>query len=388
MHVFGSHTDEPLRVVLLCASFLVLSSPAFAQSFWERFTDPEDGAFDISSQLASQAGFLPVVLPITEPAVGFGLAGAVSYFHPRAPGSDVDRDGQMVPPSISVVGGLATTNGSWAVGGGHRGVWNQNRIRYLGGAGYGSFNLTYYGRHSESGDDPRDFTIEGLGIVQELAFRLGHSNFFVGPTYRFATTQVRFATGTSPVSVNDDEIESKTGGLGIALEFDGLDNFFTPSTGLAGELAVSRYDTFLGGDFEYWKGQFVGLAFLDALAPVVLGLRLEAKVAGEAAPFWDLPYVDMRGIPAFRFLGEFMISQQLEVRWDVTPRWSLVGFGGVGATAVDMNELTSSDFVGSGGGGFRYLLARAFGLRAGIDVARGPEEWVGYVTIGSAWLRP
>ena len=39
------------------------------------------------------------------------------------------------------------------------------------------------------------------------------------------------------------------------------------------------------------------------------------------------------------------------------------------------------------GGGFRYLLARALGLRMGMDIARGPEDWAFYISVGSGWLR-
>jgi hypothetical protein len=33
----------------------------------------------------------------------------------------------------------------------------------------------------------------------------------------------------------------------------------------------------------------------------------------------------------------------------------------------------------------RYLLARAIGLHAGLDVARGPEKTAFYLIVGSAW---
>jgi hypothetical protein len=37
------------------------------------------------------------------------------------------------------------------------------------------------------------------------------------------------------------------------------------------------------------------------------------------------------------------------------------------------------------GGGIRYLIARRLGLLAGVDVAKGPEDTVFYLTVGSAW---
>ena len=44
--------------------------------------------------------------------------------------------------------------------------------------------------------------------------------------------------------------------------------------------------------------------------------------------------------------------------------------------------------VGSGGAGFRYELARKFGLQAGIDVAHSPGTTAAYFVVGNAWLRP
>jgi hypothetical protein len=37
------------------------------------------------------------------------------------------------------------------------------------------------------------------------------------------------------------------------------------------------------------------------------------------------------------------------------------------------------------GGGFRNLMARVYNLYAGIDFARGPEEWAFYIIMGQYW---
>ena len=44
--------------------------------------------------------------------------------------------------------------------------------------------------------------------------------------------------------------------------------------------------------------------------------------------------------------------------------------------------------VGSGGFGFRYELARKFGLNAGIDIAHSPGTTAIYFLVGNAWFRP
>jgi hypothetical protein len=373
-------------VLVFVASLSVESS--LAQSIWDKLKDTEDGAFDMSQMLSSRVGFLPVAIPITEPAIGIGLAGAVGYFHPQKT-QMLREDGDMVPPSISALGGMYTSNESWGMGGGHRGIWNQDRILYIGGLAYGSINLKYYGRYNEQADDPRDYNIRALALLQEMSFRIGHTDLFLGLNYLFALTRVSFDLDDGlPGRIINDETDAKTGGLGLVLRFDGHDNFFTPNRGGFAKLTASRYDTFFGGDFGYWRVDLYSTGYWPALKQLVLGLRLTGSATGENTPFWHLPFVYMRGIPAMRYLGEFVALAETEARWDFSRRWSLIGFFGAGFTASTVGEQTATESAVSGGGGFRYLLARKFGLRAGIDVARGPEDWAFYIIIGSAWLRP
>jgi hypothetical protein len=49
--------------------------------------------------------------------------------------------------------------------------------------------------------------------------------------------------------------------------------------------------------------------------------------------------------------------------------------------------LLDNIFVGFEGAGFRYKIARLLGLRMGVDVARGPEEWAFYIVFGNAWIK-
>ena len=44
-----------------------------------KFYSPDDGWFDVSGFLDQKYGFIPLVMPITEPAVGFGVAGGVAF---------------------------------------------------------------------------------------------------------------------------------------------------------------------------------------------------------------------------------------------------------------------------------------------------------------------
>jgi hypothetical protein len=58
----------------------------------------------------------------------------------------------------------------------------------------------------------------------------------------------------------------------------------------------------------------------------------------------------------------------------------------VADVTVNVNGIRGeSKTIGAGGLGFRYRLARKPGLRAGVDLTRGPEDTSIYLTEGSAW---
>ena len=67
------------------------------------FKDPEDGALDLSQFLLEANGVLPVIIPITEPAVGYGGGAAILYFHKRK-----KQYSTYVPPNVSGLMGLYT----------------------------------------------------------------------------------------------------------------------------------------------------------------------------------------------------------------------------------------------------------------------------------------
>ena len=142
-----------LIVVLISLS----STRGKAQSFREMFIDTTDYALDASKWLSTVSGFVPLLMPVTEPAVGYGLGAGGIFFHPNEYRAAVkegrlnSRVGEMIsptPPSISALGGFYTDNGSWAAGLGHLSILKQDRIRYKVGLGGGSINLDYYGKGS------------------------------------------------------------------------------------------------------------------------------------------------------------------------------------------------------------------------------------------------
>ncbi|RLD31002.1 MAG: hypothetical protein DRI73_09535, partial [Bacteroidetes bacterium] len=60
-----------------------------AQKKEKLLIDTLDNAFDLSHYLYNLHGFLPVISPITEPAVGYGAAVAGMFFIPKKKSNDL-----------------------------------------------------------------------------------------------------------------------------------------------------------------------------------------------------------------------------------------------------------------------------------------------------------
>jgi len=114
-------------------------------------------------------------------------------------------------------------------------------------------------------------------------------------------------------------------------------------------------------------------------------MRLDGRFTWGDTPFWSVPLISMRGIPSLRYQGDSVFVAEIEPRWDVSNRWSLVGFVGSGWAEDSISDFDGSSAEISGGIGFRYLAARRMGMRVGLDIARGPDDTVVYLQVGSGW---
>jgi hypothetical protein len=350
--------------------------------FWSRFKDPEDGKFDITAGSERNSGFFPVVLPFNEPATGVGLILAIGYFHPTKRETRVDSHGRIPPPTTTFGAVAFTENDSWAGAAGHRQVWKGGRIRYLAAVVGASVNLGFYGVGSSGTPSGTkiDFNLEATALIQEVEFQVGKSAVFLGGRYAYAATEATFATPVGPLS-GDSDLAGLTG----LVNYDTRDTTFTPNRGVHVTFDLGWYDEALGSDFDYLSAKTHVRYYWPLAERWVLGLRGDFDVVGDGAPFYGLSFVKLRGIPVFRYLGNYVATVEIEPRYKVNDRWSVVGFTGAGRAAAEFDALSDATRAYNFGAGFRYLMARKLGLGVGFDVARGPEETVVYLTAGSAW---
>ena len=380
-----------LRAAALIALIAILPAgvdAAAASGNTDLFHDPNDGAFDISQFLSTRTGFLPLLVPITEPAVGYGLALGLSFFHTPPRVLETPSGPRVIPPTASILAGMKTENGTWGTAAGHLHTWKDGRVRYLVGGGYASLNLDWFGQSDATAGEALRYEIDSWALVQKLTFKLGGSDFFAGPTQRYLNTTTEFddSSGSSP-GITSDELDATISGLGVALSYDTRNSLFSPSRGTKASLTATRNDGAIGSDFDYGRMGLEVCQYLPLGGPVTLGLRGDGQYAGNDSPFFDLASINLRGIQVGRYMDNVAVMLETEVRWDLAARWTVVGFGGAGWVADAFNEIDDDEAHWAGGAGFRYLIARDYDMRLGIDVARGPEDWAFYVATSTGWLR-
>ncbi|UNK51036.1 outer membrane protein assembly factor [Lysobacter sp. S4-A87] len=357
--------------------------------------DPHDGDFDMSRWLLEHKGFLPVPIIITDPALGTGGGVALTFFH-RPEGAATTRtsaDGRktMVPPNIYGFGGVRTSNGSKAYGGGAILHFKDDQWRYRGGVAKTDINLDFYTPGRFLAPQKIGYNMDGVMSLQQVFRRVGEQDLFVGLAWIYMDLDIGFDIDTDRNQFTPKELSERSSGLGLSLEFDDRDNSFTPNSGWLGMIEGNFYDDLIGSDndFQSYRGHAFGYLPFGKLSSAderfVLGGRIDARWANGDVPFYRLPYIDLRGIGSARYQDTRAATLETELRWNVTPRWALIGFVGGGRTWGRHNSFGDGQTQVAKGTGVRYLLARQLGLYTGIDYAWGPEDETFYVQVGSAW---
>jgi hypothetical protein len=387
-----SNTILILKLCCLCLLILAVYTPLAAQKKSVSLKDSLDEAFDLSDYIIDTHGFIPIPLIITEPALGgFGGALIPVFIKRKPPYIDSIKGGVLTTPiAPDITGGILayTANNSHILAGFRSGTLIKPRIKYLVGGAYAYINMSFYRTIDQLGEKEFKINIKSLPLFLQASKRIGLSRWYAGMKYLFLKTETQYDGASDLDSLAESMAFSSTiSQLGTLVELDNRDNIFTPDKGMKLHLDGMWSDNFLGSDYDYWKLNYYGYGYTRLFPKWIGGLRLDGQQTLGEPPFYLLPFLDMRGLPSVRYQGKATLLTEGELRWDFVKRWSLMFYGGTGKALDDWNKWNNSDWVFSYGTGFRYLLARKFKLRAGIDLARGPESWAYYIVFGSKWLK-
>ncbi|WP_281298399.1 BamA/TamA family outer membrane protein [Flavobacterium limnophilum] len=370
--------------------FILFSAGTFLMQGQQKisFKDSLDHKLDLSDWVISAKGFIPVPILITEPALGGGggLMAAV-FIKPNTPYLD-SIDGKLVKTRVkpNIYGGAGgyTANGTWLVGGFTTGAIKKWRANYRVATGLANVNLNFYRDFPTIGECSFEFNMKTIPFSAYLIKQINRSSWYAGLDYLFLKTELK---NTNIDFNTPKEVNSIISRLGLLVDYDKRDNIFTPNKGFLFNSLIGASEDFLGSDYNYVLINSAAFAYLPISNKITSGFRVEYQQIFGDAPFYMLPYVNMRGVPVMRYQGDIVALAETEWRWDFTGRYSLVAFGGLSTAVSKQSNFQDSSWKAAGGMGARYLIARKLKLRMGIDIARGPEEWAYYIVFGTSWTR-
>ncbi len=353
--------------------------------------DSLDHAFDMSDYMIYSNGLLVVPVPITEPSLG-GIGGALVpvFLKKRDPIIDTVNGKvrvRRINPDMTGALGMYTANNSWLLGGFRFGTFAKPGITYRVMAAYGDLNLTFYHTFPRLGEQSFNFNFKTVPIYVQTLKQFNNPNWSAGIQYLFLDTKISLAADSLPSFVSKKEVKSTVSQLGGVIQYDGRDNIFTPNKGVRAEADFFWSGSAIGSDYNSWRINYSAIGYTPITPKFIGGLRIEGQQSLGKPPFYMLPFIDLRGVPSARYQGNATLLSEVETRWDFYRRWSAVFYGGTGLAYDNWSNMFENPLVYSYGTGFRYLIARKFGLRMGADVAHGPEKFAYYIVFGSSWFR-
>ena len=183
------------------------------------------------------------------------------------------------------------------------------------------------------------------------------------------------------------EFSSNLSEASLILNYDTRNNVFSPSKGFFIQLTGTYSDEWFGGEGLYGRIGVDAVGYFPASKRVMVGLRYGSNYTLGDVPFWARPVVQLRGVPLMKYQNKNTTLMETEFSIDVYKRWSVVGFAGIGNAYESISDFREGNSVRTLGCGFRYLLARKFGMKMGMDFAFSQEDFAFYIIFGTSWLR-
>jgi len=288
--------------------------------------------------------------------------------------------------------GYGAENGSWLTGLGSRFFLKEDQYRLLGGVFTGRVNYDYSGIGTEAGDAGHTVPLEqkmSMVILEGMTRIAPH--LYLGPRYLYANMRVTadlasLGDPTLPAQVERESIQSM---IGAHLQYDTRDSVFYPRKGMLVDLHTEFHDHAWGDDFNYQIYKLYYNQYITLGEGQVLALRGAAQVCAGDVPFYSLATIgrgpDLRGYEYGQYQDETLLAAQAEYRLELTKRFGVVGFGGIGAVAPSLSDYSANDILPSVGAGLRYVLAEKNHVAMRLDFAYGSDGGKIYFTVGEAF---
>jgi outer membrane protein assembly factor BamA len=328
---------------------------------------------------------LIVPIPQSSPSLGTGLTlGGGVFYNPNGSKEPWTTGGAV----------MATSNGSWALGAGHKMFLSQDRIKLTAFAGYGDVNLRFYGIGPNAGERNSSVDINDTGFVAFVDPQLRIApNFYVGVRALYLDLKVSLR-GEPPEDLPIEEIpliefDSRLVQLGPVAVYDSRDNSLYPRQGVYAQASWLMGVPGLGSDYANDRVTLYA-NFYDRLSDsTVFAARLSTCAVSRGSPFYDICLYgassDLRGYETGRFRDRASWAGQMEVRHRLKGRFGVAAFAGVGGIASSFDDIGNSTVLPAVGAGLRWQASKETPINLRIDVAAGKDSTALYISVGEAF---
>ena len=334
------------------------------------------------SKASGDGNWVIAPLPFRNELLGVGLVLGAGYLYGASENESNARH------SVAGAAGMYAEGGSWAALAAHRGYWSEQRFRTTVALATGDL---LYDIELEAGGSENKLSLgqELSGGMVQGAVRLG-ANGWLGAGFMRGTTDVRVRNSTPPFIADlIPPAHIEISNVLLNGEFDSRDNDLYPSSGqyAQADAAVAREE--LGSDSDYNSIELEWNGYRRFGKDHVLALRVAGKIVDGDPPFFALAWfgsgVDLRGYTPGRYIGESMVALQAEWRWQATPRWGFVAFGGTGKVSGALGDIDTGSWLPAGGAGVRFRLTKALPLNMRADFAWGRDDSTFSLAVGEAF---
>ena len=379
--------NSRLAVILALGVSYPIVSPAETQE-----DSVPDASVD-SAQVVTAAPLQPVAkakngddlvvvpIPMHDPSQGWGLLLAAQYiFKPKAQAA-------ATPPSIVGLGTFYTEQKSYGFLAGYLGHWKDDLWRPVFAAGYVNVNYDFYGIGTDSAELDVSIPIEQevlFGVAQVM--RRLRPHLYAGLRVTASQTEI-ISSGVDQPPIVLPPLERTVGaqGGGPVAQWDSRDNQFYPTTGNLVKISAMFY----AGDREYQTYRVQWNHYRAFGEVQVLALRANLRAAVGDVPFYALSQFgqgsDLRGYKSGKYRDKNLVDVQVEYRRQLTERWGVVAFAGVGEVVPSFDELNTDDLLGSVGAGIRFRVSKKNPINLRLDWAYGKDGDATHVSVNEAF---
>lgn len=375
---------QALSAALLAAPALA-TGPQTTAAVQEGVSTVQGVATGKAAAPDAKPDLLIVPIPQSSPSLGTGLTlGAGLFYNPNGSKEPWTTGGAV----------MATSNGSWAIGAGHKMFWGQDKFKLTAFAGYGDVNLRFYGVGPLAGEANKSVDINDSGFITfaDPQIRVA-PNFYLGVRALYLDLKVRLRRDEQQLppdlALPDRDIDSRLVQVGPVAVYDSRDNSLYPRNGIYAQASWLFGVPGLGSDYDNDRLTLYANLYKSLGERTVFAARASTCAVSKGSPFYDICLYgassDLRGYETGRFRDYASWATQAEVRHRLKGRFGVAAFAGVGGIAPSFSDLGDGKVLPAAGVGLRWQASKQTPINLRIDYAVGKDSNAFYVSVGEAF---